>query len=422
MFALNHFNYKNGELFAEDIAISEITESVGTPFYCYSSATLERHYRVFEAALPTGTLIAYAVKANGSLAVIKTLSKLGAGADIVSGGELKRALAGGVPSSKIVFSGVGKTREEMAQGLDAGILQFNVESEEELEVLNEVALSKGTHAAISIRVNPDVDARTHAKISTGKAENKFGIAWHRAEAAYARAAKLPAIDVVGVDLHIGSQITDLGPFREAFGKVAELVRSLRSKGLKITRIDLGGGLGVPYADTDSPPLPGSYGEVVRDAVGALDAQLIVEPGRLITANAGVLISRVTYVKAGDQRKFIILDAGMNDLIRPAMYDARHDIIPVREPQDSHRKVYDIVGPICESADLFARDRELPVVAAGDLVAILSAGAYGAVQASSYNARALVPEVLVKDRHFAVTRPRQSVEEMIARERLPEWLV
>ena len=372
--------------------------------------------------LPTGTLIAYAVKANGSLAVIKTLSKLGAGADIVSGGELKRALAGGVPSRKIVFSGVGKTREEMAQGLDAGILQFNVESEEELEVLNEVALSKGTHAAISIRVNPDVDARTHAKISTGKAENKFGIAWHRAEAAYARAAKLPGIDVVGVDLHIGSQITDLGPFREAFGKVAELVRSLRSKGLKITRIDLGGGLGVPYADTDSPPLPRSYGEVVRDAVGALDAQLIVEPGRLITANAGVLISRVTYVKAGDQRKFIILDAGMNDLIRPAMYDARHDIIPVREPQDSHRKVYDIVGPICESADLFARDRELPVVAAGDLVAILSAGAYGAVQASSYNARALVPEVLVKDRHFAVTRPRQSVEDMIARERLPEWLV
>jgi len=418
---VNHFSYRNGELHAEDVAIVEIVSAVGTPFYCYSSATLERHFRVFEAALPKGTLIAYAVKANGNLAVIRTLARLGAGADIVSAGELKRALAAGIPASKIVFSGVGKTREEMAQALVAGIFQFNVESEEELEVLSEVAQSKSQRAAVSIRVNPDVDARTHAKISTGKAENKFGIGWYRAKDAYARAALLPGIEVVGVDVHIGSQITELGPFREAFEKVAELVRALRAAGQNISRVDLGGGLGVPYSREDAPPLPDAYGGVVRDAVGALQAQLIVEPGRLITANAGVLISRVTYVKSGDERKFIILDAGMNDLIRPAMYDARHDIVPVIEAKDAQRRVYDVVGPVCESADLFARDRELPPIAPGDLVAILSAGAYGAVQASSYNARALVPEVLVRGRHFAVIRPRLSVEDMMSREIMPEWL-
>ena len=418
---MNHFSYRNGELHAEDVAIREIASAVDTPFYCYSSATLERHFRVFEAALPKDTLIAYAVKANGNLAVIRTLALLGAGADIVSVGELKRALAGGIPAAKIVFSGVGKTRDEMAFALDATIYQFNVESEEELEVLNEVALSKSKRAVVSLRVNPDVDARTHAKISTGKAENKFGIGWHRAKDAYARAALLPGIEVAGVDVHIGSQITELGPFREAFAKVADLVRFLRASGQNITRIDLGGGLGVPYSQNDAPPLPEAYGAVVRDAVGGLEAQLIVEPGRLITANAGILVSRVIYVKTGDERTFIILDAGMNDLIRPAMYDARHDIIPVNEPKESQRRVYDVVGPVCESADLFARDRELPPIAAGDLVAILSAGAYGAVQASSYNARALVPEVLVRGRHFAVTRPRQSVDDMMAREIMPEWL-
>ena len=418
---MNHFNYKDGSLHAEDVAVSEIARDVGTPFYCYSTATLERHYRVLEAALPTGTLIAFAVKSNGSLAVIRTLARLGAGADIVSGGELKRAIAAGVPASKIVFSGVGKSRDEMALALGHGIKQFNVESEEELDVLSEVASSRSQRASIAFRINPDVDAKTHAKISTGKAENKFGIAWHRAEAAYTHAAKLPGIEVAGVDVHIGSQITQLGPFREAFEKLAGLVRKLRSDGHRISRIDLGGGLGVPYTYGDAPPLPESYGAVVREAFVGLDAELIVEPGRLITANAGILVSQILYVKRGDERNFMILDAGMNDLVRPAMYDAHHDIIPVAEPKNTESRVYDVVGPVCESADLFARNRELPAAKAGELVAILSAGAYGAVQASSYNARPLVPEVIVSGRHFAVTRPRQTVEEMLAREHIPEWL-
>ena len=417
---MNHFDYRDGALFAEDVPLAEIAKAVGTPFYCYSSATLERHFRVFSEAMPAGALIAYAVKANGSLAVIKTLAKLGAGADIVSGGELKKALTAGVPGSKIVFSGVGKTRAEMASGLDAKIFQFNVEGEEELDVLSEVALSKGTTASVALRVNPDVDAKTHAKISTGRAENKFGVAWGRAKAAYAHAAKLPGIKVAGVAVHIGSQITDLGPFREAFAKVVTLVRELRAAGHQITRVDLGGGLGVPYEKGMAPPLPENYGAVVREAVAGLDAQLIVEPGRLITANAGVLVSQVLYVKRGEVKEFLILDAGMNDLIRPALYDAWHDIVPVRHTS-AQRKVYDVVGPVCESTDLFARDRELPAVSAGDLVAILSAGAYGAVQASSYKARGLAPEVLVKDRQFAVTRPRQTVDDMIAQERWPDWL-
>ena len=418
---MNHFEYKGGDLFAEDVALKEIAAAVGTPFYCYSTATLERHFQVFEAALPKGTLIAYAVKANGNLAVIKTLARLGAGADIVSGGELKRALAAGIPAHKIVFSGVGKTRAEISLALDHNIKQFNAESEEELDVLSEVACAKGRTAFISLRLNPDVDALTHAKISTGKAESKFGIAWHRAQSAFAKASRLPGLKVSGVDVHIGSQITQLGPFRQAFGKLAELVRLLRSEGHEISHIDLGGGLGVPYASSDTPPLPAEYGKVVHEVFAGLDAELIVEPGRLICANAGVLVSTVSYVKKGDERNFIILDAGMNDLVRPAMYDARHDIIPLRAPDKSENKVYDVVGPVCESADLFARNRELPEVKPGDLVAILSAGAYGAVQASSYNARPLVPEVLVKGRHFAVTRPRQSVEEMIAQERMPNWL-
>ncbi|MFM9863247.1 MAG: diaminopimelate decarboxylase [Micropepsaceae bacterium] len=417
---MNHFDYRDGALCAEDVPLSDIAAAVGTPFYCYSTATLERHFRVFSEAVPEGALVAYAVKANGSLAVIKTLAKLGAGADIVSGGELRKALAAGVPANKIVFSGVGKTRAEMAAGLDAGIYQFNVEGEEELDVLSEVAVSKGMTASVALRVNPDVDAKTLAKISTGKAENKFGIAWGRVKAAFAHAAKLPGIDVAGVALHIGSQITDLQPYREAFAKAVGLVKNLRAEGYQISRIDLGGGLGVPYHDRMAPPLPESYGAVVREAVAGLDAQLIVEPGRLITANAGVLVSQVLYVKRGEAKEFLILDAAMNDLIRPALYDAWHDIVPVRHTS-AHAKVYDVVGPVCESTDLFARDRELPAVSAGDLVAILSAGAYGAVQASSYNARGLAPEVLVKGRQFAVTRPRQTVDDMIKQELMPDWL-
>ena len=419
---MNHFQYRHGELFAEDVPVATIAREVGTPFYCYSTATLERHYKVLAAALPEDALIAFAVKSNGNIAVIKTLARLGAGADIVSVGELKRAIAGGVPPGRIVFSGVGKTRDEIAYALDAGIYQFNVESEEELEVLSDIAVSMSRRADIALRINPDVDAQTHAKITTGTAASKFGISWDRARQAYARAGRLAGVNVVGVDVHIGSQITELQPFRSAFGKVAELVKELRGAGHDISRIDLGGGLGVPYETGQAPPpLPQLYGDVVREAVGALGARLIVEPGRLITANAGILVSTITYVKTGHDRQFMILDAGMNDLIRPAMYDAHHDIIPVRQPQDSQRKVYDIVGPVCESSDLFARDREFPHAGAGDLVAILSAGAYGAVQGSSYNARPLAPEVLVNGRHHAVTRPRQGVDEMIARERMPDWL-
>lgn len=420
---MNHFHYRNGVLHAEDVPVAEIAAAVGTPFYCYSSATLERHYRVFESAVPKNTLIAYAVKANGNLSVIKTLAALGAGADIVSAGELKRALAGGVPAAKIVFSGVGKKRSEIAAALDAGIFQFNVEGEYELDLLNEVALSKGVRAKFALRVNPDVDAKTHAKISTGKAENKFGVGWSRVRGAYAHAATLPGLEAVGVAAHIGSQITELEPFRQTFAKLVGLVSTLRADGHKISRIDFGGGLGVPYRqDGPLPPDPASYGAVVREALGGLDAQLVLEPGRLIVANAGILVAEVISVKKGDEKEFIILDAGMNDLIRPAMYDAWHDIVPVREPGSVQRRVYDVVGPVCESADLFARDRELPPLSAGDLVAILTAGAYGAVQGSSYNARPLAPEVLVKGRQFAVTRPRQTIDEMIAQERWPDWLL
>ncbi|MEQ1864765.1 MAG: diaminopimelate decarboxylase, partial [Micropepsaceae bacterium] len=352
---------------------------------------------------------------------IKTLAKLGAGADIVSGGELKRVMAGGVPASKIVFSGVGKRRDEIAAALEADIFQFNVESESELDVINEIALAKGKRAAIALRVNPDVDARTHAKISTGKAENKFGIGWSRAQSAYAYAAKLPGLDVAGVAVHIGSQVTELEPFRQTFAKVVDLVLDLRGAGHKISRVDLGGGLGVPYKAGQTPPDPASYGALVREAMAGLDVQLTVEPGRLITANAGVLIAEVIYVKQGDEKEFLILDAGMNDLIRPALYDAWHDIVPVRQAAQAQLKVYDVVGPVCESTDLFARDRELPRLSAGDLVAILSTGAYGAVQASGYNARPLAPEILVRGHQFAVTRPRQTVEETIALERWPDWL-
>jgi len=417
---MNHFHYRDGRLFAEDVDLTALAAEIGTPFYCYSSATLERHYRVFAEAFPKDTLIAFSVKANGNLAVLKTLGQLGAGADVVSGGELKKALKAGIPANKIVFSGVGKTRAEMKLGLEAGIHQFNVESEPELLALNGMAASLGKRAAITIRVNPDVDAKTHAKITTGTSENKFGIPWSRAREAYKLAASLPALQIVGVDVHIGSQITELSPFEAAFARVADLVRSLRDDGHMISRIDLGGGLGVPYAPTDpAPPAPELYGAAVSKAVAGLGCELILEPGRLIAANAGVLVSRVTYVKEGEARKFLILDAGMNDLIRPAMYDAHHEIVSVREGTGGC--LYDVVGPVCESSDLFGRDRRLPEMKDGDLVAILTAGAYGAVMASAYNARPPAAEVLVRGKEWAVVRPRMSDDELIGLDRIPGWL-
>jgi diaminopimelate decarboxylase len=420
---MNHFSYAHGVLHAEDVDLAALAEQVGTPFYCYSTATLERHYRVFAEAFPKGTLVAFSVKANGNLAVLKTLGRLGAGADVVSGGELKKALAAGIPPERIVFSGVGKTKTEMRLGLEAGIHQFNVESEPELEALNETALALGKRAAITLRINPDIDARTHAKITTGTAETKFGIPWSRARATYAEAARLKGIAIVGVDVHIGSQITTLEPFASAFRRVVELVQTLRADGHTISRVDLGGGLGVPYTiDNAPPPDPASYGALVAGLTKDLNAQLIFEPGRLIAANAGVLVSRVIYVKKGENKTFLIIDAGMNDLLRPALYDAHHEIVCVKEPAPgAARERYDVVGPICETTDRFARDRELPPLQAGDLVAILSAGAYGAVMASAYNARPPAPEVLVKGGQWSVVRPRMDDDALIATDRIPPWL-
>jgi diaminopimelate decarboxylase len=420
---MNHFRYLDGSLHAEGVDLAAIAKAVGTPFYCYSTATLERHYRVFAQAFPKDTLVAFSVKANGNLAVLKTLANLGAGADVVSAGEMKKALAAGIPGGRIVFSGVGKTKVEMGLALDAGIHQFNVESEPELVALNEVAKSKGQTAPITIRVNPDVDAKTHAKITTGTAETKFGIPWSRARDAYALAAKLPNIQIVGVDVHIGSQITDLTPFGLAFTKVAELVKTLRADGHTIARADLGGGLGVPYrTDNEPPPDPEAYGRMVASATRGLDVSLIFEPGRLIAANAGVLVSSVVYVKRGEKKQFLILDAGMNDLMRPALYDAHHEIVPIAEPKaDRTHAVYDVVGPVCETTDLFARDRDLPELKDGDLVAFLTAGAYGAVMSSAYNARPPAAEVLVKGDRWSVVRPRLDYDALIGLDSLPDWL-
>jgi diaminopimelate decarboxylase len=420
---MNHFHYKNGVLHAEDVDLATLAREVGTPFYCYASATLERHYRVFAAALPKDTLIAYAMKANDNLAVLKTLARLGAGVDVVSVGELLKAQAAGVPGERIVFSGVGKTKDEMRAGLAAHIHQFNVESEPELEALNEVALEMGMRAPVALRVNPDVDAKTHAKISTGTSETKFGIPWKHAREAYALAARLKGIEVKGIDVHIGSQIAELAPFEAAFARVMELVHTLRSEGHTISHIDLGGGLGVPYRpDNEPPPDPDAYGKLIARVTKDMGAQLIFEPGRLIAANAGVLISRVTYAKRGEAKTFLILDAGMNDLIRPALYDAHHEIIPVKQPgANTPRETYDVVGPVCETSDLFAAAREMPRVEPGDLVAIMSAGAYGAVMASSYNARPPAPEVLVKGAQWSVVRPRLTHEALIALDRVPAWL-
>src|SRR3954468_12452954 len=420
---MHHFQYKDGVLCAEDVHLDRLAEEVGTPFYCYSTATLERHYKVFAGALPAGSLVAYAAKANDNLAVLKTLSRLGAGCDVVSGGELAKALAASIPASRIVFSGVGKTREEMRSGLEAGIYQFNVESEPELAALDEVARSLGKRAPTALRINPDVDAKTHAKINTGTSETKFGIPFVRAREAYAHAATLKGIAVVGVDVHIGSQITDLQPFETAFKRVAELVALLRSDGHAITRLDLGGGLGVPYENSNmAPPDPSEYGAMVSRVTKGLDCTLSFEPGRLIAANAGVLVSRVLYVKHGEAKHFLIIDAGMNDLIRPAMYDAWHEIIPVQEPAvGSARTAYDVVGPVCETSDLFAAARQIPELKAGDLVAILSAGAYGAVMAGDYNARPRIAEVLVRGEQWGIVRPRETYADLIAKDRIPDWL-
>ena len=421
---MDHFLYKNGELHAEDVPVRDIARAVGTPVYVYSTATLTRHFRLFDEALsPLPHLVCYAMKANSNLAVIKLLGDLGAGVDVVSVGEYLRAKAAGIPGERIVFSGVGKTRAEMKTALEGGIRQFNVESEPELEALSQVADSMGLSAPITIRVNPDVDAKTHEKIATGKKENKFGIPISRAREVYSQAAKLPGIKIVGIDVHIGSQLTDLAPFEAAYRKVAELTETLRADGHTISRLDLGGGLGIPYERSNlAPPLPSDYGEMVKRTVGHLGCEIEIEPGRLIVGNAGILVSEVIYVKQGEDRQFLIIDAAMNDLIRPAMYGAHHDIVPLTEPTPGHEPAtYDIVGPICESGDTFAKARAMPTCQPGHLIAFRSAGAYGAVMASEYNSRPLIPEVLVDRHQFAVIRPRPSYEEMIARDKLPSWL-
>lgn len=421
---MDHFEYRDGILHAEDVALPLIAAEVGTPVYVYAAATLRRHFQQFQIALDwTPHLICFAVKANSNLAVLKLLGDMGAGMDVVSIGEYTRARAAGVPGERIVFSGVGKTRAEMAAALQGGIRQFNVESEPELRALSAIAAGMGRIAPIAVRVNPDVDAKTHAKIATGKSENKFGIPLARARAVYAEAATLPGIEVVGVDMHIGSQLTDLAPYREAYTRMADLVRVLRADGHDIRRLDMGGGLGIPYRrDNAAPPLPIEYGAVIRETVGDLGCEIEIEPGRNIAGNAGVLLASVIWRKAGEGRDFLILDAAMNDLIRPAMYDAHHDIVPVRQraPGAAVARV-DVVGPVCETGDTFARDVDLPPLDEGELVAFRSAGAYGAVMASEYNSRPLVPEVLVDGDNWAVVRQRPSVEEMLARERVPEWL-
>tara|TARA_R110002073_G_scaffold1471_10_gene10195 strand:- start:3830 stop:5095 length:1266 start_codon:yes stop_codon:yes gene_type:complete len=421
---LDHFLYRNGQLHAEDVNLATIVDSVGTPFYCYSAATLTRHYTLFREALdPLPNLICYAVKSNSNLAVLKLLGDLGAGMDVVSIGEYLRARAAGVPGARIVFSGVGKTRDEMRAALEGGIRQFNVESDPEMEALSQVAESMGVRAPITLRVNPDVDARTHEKISTGRKEDKFGVPISRAREIYARAARLPGLKVIGVDMHIGSQLTDLAPFESAYLKMADLVRALRQDGHVIERLDLGGGLGIPYTRAnDAPPLPMDYGAMVKRVLGDLDCEIEIEPGRLISGNAGVLVTEVIYRKQAEEREFLIVDAAMNDLVRPAMYGAHHDIEPLIEPPaGAPMAPVDIVGPICESGDTFAKQRALPFVAAGERIAFRSAGAYGAVMSSEYNSRPLVPEVLVSGDHFAVIRPRPSYEQMLGRDSIPDWL-
>ncbi len=421
---MHHFHYQSGQLYAEDVSLAAIAAEVGTPFYCYSTATLERHCAVLARAFRDhDTLICFAVKANSNQAVLATMARLGLGMDVVSEGELRRARAAGVLASKIIFAGVGKTKVEMAYALGEGILGFNVESEPELLALSEVATSLGKTAYIAIRVNPDVDAKTHAKISTGKSENKFGVPYDEARALYGEASRLPGIKVSGIHMHIGSQITDLAPFRDAFRLLRDLVLVLRDDGIALEHLDIGGGLGVPYRGVnDVPPTPDAYAAIVTEAVGDLGLKLVLEPGRMIVGNAGVLVSKVIYVKEGADRTFTIVDAAMNDLIRPTLYEAHHDILPIDEAKSAMAPVQqDIVGPVCETGDYLALDRALPPFEPDDLVAIMTAGAYGAVMSSTYNSRPLIPEVLVSGKNFAVVRPRPTHEALIAADRLPPWL-
>jgi diaminopimelate decarboxylase len=420
---MNHFEYINGELYAEGVSIREMADKVGTPFFCYSTATLERHYHVYADAFEgLDATVCFAVKANSNQAVLKTLANLGAGADVVSVGEMRRALRAGMPPAKIIFSGVGKADAEMREALDADIAQINVESIPELVELNRVAIDMGKKARIALRVNPHVDAKTHEKIATGKAENKFGIDWTRAIEVYREAAAMDGIEVTGIAMHIGSQLTDLAPFREAFTRLADLVEQLRSEGIEIRNLDLGGGLGIAYKG-ETPPLPDAYGQMVRETVGHLGCHITLEPGRLIAGNAGIMVSRVMYIKDGEAKRFVILDAAMNDLIRPTLYGAYHEIIPVDEQTEDDKQVkVDVVGPVCETGDTFGKDRDLPDdLKAGDLVAVMSAGAYGAVMSSTYNTRALTPEVLVKGNNFAIVRPRQEIDDLINMDQVPSWL-
>jgi len=418
---VHYFQYRDGALFAEDVDVTALAGKVGTPFYVYSAATLRRHVQVMrEAFAPLEALVAYAMKANSNQAVLKVVAGEGAGADVVSGGELERAIAAGISASKIVFSGVGKTVAEMRRGLELSIKCFNIESEPELERLSEIAASMGKVAPVSVRINPDVDAGTHAKISTGKKENKFGIPSARAREVYARIAALPGVEAVGIDMHIGSQITDMRPFDNAYALLADLVRDLRGQGHKIRHVDVGGGLGIPYHhDQDAPPLPGEYAEIVKRHLGKLEAEIVLEPGRLIVGNAGILVTRVEYVKEGD-KTFVIVDAAMNDLIRPTLYEAHHDVQSVRH-SNLPPITADVVGPVCETGDYIALGRRMPGVKEGDLLSVMTAGAYGAVMASTYNSRPLVPEVLVDGDKWHVIRPRKSIEELIALDSVPDWL-
>lgn len=420
---MHHFTYQSGVLHAEDVPIPEIAAAVGTPFYCYSTATFERHYKVFKQAFDgIETIVCYAMKANSNQAVLTTLARLGCGADVVSIGELQRALKAGITPEKIMFSGVGKTRQELKAAVEADILCVNIESEPELDLLSGVACALNKTAHVSFRINPDVDAKTHAKISTGKSENKFGIPWKDAERIYAKAADLPGIKVSGIDMHIGSQITELQPFDDAFCLLADLIRTLTAAGHTIDHVDVGGGLGIPYKDDNNPPPdPSAYAKIVRSHVDNLGCKVIFEPGRLIAGNSGILVSEVIYVKESEAKTFVIADVAMNDLVRPTLYDAHHHVMAVNEPQyDATWMTADIVGPVCETGDYMALDRKIPTLKSGDLFAIMSAGAYGAVQSGTYNTRALIPEVMVKGDQFHVIRPRVTIEEIIAQDSVPDW--